>query len=71
MTFGVDLLVMKATSITVVTVPPNQTYRVGDPMLAVNLPTYSNTPSQSTVVYSYSLVTPPGFVVIGGSPLKI
>lgn len=62
---------MKATAITAVSVPPNQTYRVGDPMLFVNLPTYSQTPPQSTVVYSYSLITPPGFVVIDGSPLKI
>ena len=53
---------MKATAITAVSVPPNQTYRVGDPMLFVNLPTYSQTPPQSTVVYSYSLITPPGFV---------
>jgi len=44
---------MKATAITTASVPQNQSYRVGDPMMSVNLPTYSNTPFQSTVIYSY------------------
>jgi hypothetical protein len=62
---------MNATSINLLTAPGNQTYKVGAPMLAVNLPTYSWIPSQSHTNFSHMLVSAPSFITIAGNPLAV
>jgi len=70
-TFQIVIKIMNATSITVVTTPGSQIYTVSAPMLAINLPTYSWFPTQSHTVFTYSIVSGPGFVTLGGSPQQI
>lgn len=63
--------VKNATSITVATIPSNQTYLIGSTTLSVNLPTYTWYPTQSSTSFSYVLIGAPSFVTIAGSPQKI
>jgi hypothetical protein len=46
-------------------------YTISDPVLLVNLPTYSWFPTQSHTLFSYAVVSGQTFVTIGGSPAKI
>lgn len=70
-TFTVVVSIKNATAITVATQPANQTYLIGSATLSVNLPTYTWFPTQSLTSFAYTLVSPPTFVIIIGSQIKI
>ena len=69
--FTVDVQIMKATSITVATTPPDTTYLIGSGMTPISLPTYTWFPVESQTTFTKVLVGAPAFVTIGGAPDEI
>jgi hypothetical protein len=72
-TFSIIIEIMDATSITLNdgTSPGDQVYAINDSMLELDLPTYSWFPTQSATSFSFSLTSPPSFVVISGGKIQI
>lgn len=67
-TFQVKIQIMDATSISMLTTPADQVYTINQATLLVDPPTYSWFPTQSATSFSYTIVSGPAFVTVGGSP---
>ena len=62
---------MKAISITVDTMPSDQTYLIGSSPLFIDLPTYTWNRPQATTNFDYALINAPSFITLTNSPKAI